>query len=226
MIFKHLAEFTGLSKQMVLRKIAEGVLPLTEEWFDKNPQTDEEKKKFYSETDGYLWDLTNWHTHSPQRIHDEKLAERIRTMKPNVVLDFGCGIGITSIALARRGIKSVAYDLPSRTLEFCKYRVEKLGLADLITVTDNKKRLKYDKFDIVTCLDVIEHMSTPEAAIGLAKELTTYTPLVIYNLSLGNESGMAPMHLPLDKNLEAEIKGILDEHNAKATQGPNSNSPH
>jgi SAM-dependent methyltransferase len=226
MIYQHLSEFTGLSKQQVLRKVAQGVLPLTEEWFEKNPQTAEEKLELYKTTLGYLWDLTNWHTHSPQRIHDEKLAERVRAMKPRLVLDYGCGIGVNSLALARRGIKSFAFDVPSKTLEFCKYRVERLGLADFITVTDNKRKLKYEKFDVVLCLDVIEHMPTPQAAIELAKELTTYAPAVIYNLSLGNDSGMAPMHLLYDKNLESEIKGILDDHNAKATQGTNRDSPH
>jgi SAM-dependent methyltransferase len=226
MIYKHLSEFTGLSKQLVLRKIAEGVLPLTEEWFETNPKTPAEKLEFYKHTDGYLWDLTNWHMHTPQRVHDEKLAERIRGMRPRLVLDYGCGIGVSSMALARRGIKSFAYDVPSRTLEFCKYRVEHLGLADLITVTDNKRKLKYEKFDIVLCLDVIEHMPTPHDAIDLAEELTTYAPVVLYNLSLGNESGMAPMHLPYDRNIEAEIKGILDDHNAKAAQGPNNTNPH
>lgn len=75
--------------------------------------------------------------HNPERLH------RIKQFHPNPrVLDFGCGTGMLMDFLNMNGIIAVGYD---------KYGVE----------ARSQGKMPPDMFDVVTMIEVIEHMAAP-----------------------------------------------------------------
>lgn len=80
---------------------------------------------------------------------------------PAKILDYGCGTGENVKALSALG-ESFGIDISKEAVEFCKKR----GLKNVILVKDGKIPFKNGSFDVVTMLDVLEHV---EEKSSLAK---------------------------------------------------------
>jgi len=80
--------------------------------------------------------------------------------KSNVIVDYGCGTGALSTALALNGkIKNqlIQLDVPNDINNFRKFRIQKYNFKNIITeniFTFNKKSIA----DLVICFDVLEHI--------------------------------------------------------------------
>jgi 2-polyprenyl-3-methyl-5-hydroxy-6-metoxy-1,4-benzoquinol methylase len=217
-VFDHLIEFTGKPEQEVLDLIGRGALYAKDCWEKANPITPEDKLKFYQETDSYLYDLASWHCTYGKFMNDNEIADNIRNqIGDKRVLDYGCGIGDNAIALARRSVKVLAVDLPSKTLDFCTFRVDKLNLKDMIEVTTckrnhiNKYINKYGKFGAVLCMDVLEHLATWDEVIETATYLRSVClGAFILSAPTGDQGGLHPQHLAPNPEKELELKKIVE----------------
>jgi 2-polyprenyl-6-hydroxyphenyl methylase / 3-demethylubiquinone-9 3-methyltransferase len=85
------------------------------------------------------------------------------------VLDVGCGGGILAEAMARRGAKVTGIDLAEKAL-----RVAQLHLLE------SKLDIRYEKssvddvageFDLVTCMELLEHVPDPAAMVAACARL-------------------------------------------------------
>jgi 2-polyprenyl-6-hydroxyphenyl methylase/3-demethylubiquinone-9 3-methyltransferase len=84
------------------------------------------------------------------------------------VLDVGCGGGILAEALARHGARVIGTDLAPANLEAAAAHAAAAGLAidyRLVDVAD-LARAEPQTFDIVTCLELLEHVPDPESVIA------------------------------------------------------------
>lgn len=89
------------------------------------------------------------------------------------VLDVGCGGGILSEAMARLGAKVTGIDLSEKAL-----RVAQLHLLESSLVVDYQlssaedfSNLNQEKFEAVTCMELLEHVPDPASTIAACAKL-------------------------------------------------------
>ena len=85
------------------------------------------------------------------------------------VLDVGCGGGILAEAMARRGAKQVlGIDLAARPLGVARLHALEAGVENLEYREIATEALAAEKpaaFDVVTCMEMLEHVPDPSAVV-------------------------------------------------------------
>ncbi len=89
--------------------------------------------------------------------------------KNKKILEYGCGTADISFLAKKCGAKEVhALDLPSKTLDFAKFKLRRLltGSNKIKFIESskdiNKLNLKKDYYDIISAEDVFEHVKYPK----------------------------------------------------------------
>jgi 2-polyprenyl-6-hydroxyphenyl methylase/3-demethylubiquinone-9 3-methyltransferase len=89
------------------------------------------------------------------------------------VLDIGCGGGILSEAMARRGAEVTGIDMGAAPLAVARLHLLESGLNvnyEQASAEDFALRHAHS-FDVVTCLEMLEHVPQPELVITACKQL-------------------------------------------------------
>lgn len=89
------------------------------------------------------------------------------TLAGKSVVDIGCGGGILSEAMARQGAQVTAIDLANASLAVARLHQLESGLQiryEKISAEDLAAR-EPGSFDVVTCLEMLEHVPDPQAVV-------------------------------------------------------------
>ena len=147
----------------LLKSLFSGTKMLADEWNQNSPNTPDEIVDFYKSTGNYIFELSWWHRDPERKKLTMSAINICRRNNVQTVLDFGCGIGQDGILFSESGFDVTLADLPGKTFDFAQWRANRKGL-DIKTI--NSDGLS-DKYDAITCFDVLEHVWEP-------KEVVTY----------------------------------------------------
>jgi len=89
------------------------------------------------------------------------------------VLDVGCGGGILTEAMAQRGARVTGIDLSDKGLRVAKLHLQESGLSvtyEKASVDDLAAR-QAGEFDVVTCMELLEHVPEPAAMVAACARL-------------------------------------------------------
>ena len=89
------------------------------------------------------------------------------------VLDVGCGGGILSEAMARSGARVAGIDLSDKPLKVAQLHLHESGLEvhyEKISAEDLSKT-KPGTFDVVTCMELLEHVPDPASTVAACARL-------------------------------------------------------
>jgi 2-polyprenyl-6-hydroxyphenyl methylase/3-demethylubiquinone-9 3-methyltransferase len=89
------------------------------------------------------------------------------------VLDVGCGGGILSESMARLGASVTGIDLSDRPLKVAQLHLLESGLPiqyELISA-EEKATAQPGAFDIVTCMELLEHVPEPASTVAACAKL-------------------------------------------------------
>jgi SAM-dependent methyltransferase len=105
------------------------------------------------------------------------LDQRLRAAPPARVLDLGCGLGASSIALARAypRVQVLGVDLDQASIAEARAAAAEAGVADrvIFMVGDVARVASEAPFDLVTIFEALHDMGDPEAALRAARALLT-----------------------------------------------------
>ena len=135
--------------------------------FDKS-----EIEKFSSLADQW-WDPSGkfkpLHLINPLRA--DYISSKVN-LKNKKILDVGCGGGILAESLALKGANVKGIDLADGPLEVAKIREQKRNLGITYEKIETSKLIKKkEKFDVITCLEMLEHVPDPEKTVKECSEL-------------------------------------------------------
>ena len=193
---EHLTEYLQLSTDELDRHLKQGL----ENMASLHPGgfNSKEINDFYESQVGeaHLFDLANWHLQSSNYIADTLRLQQMFA-KGNV-LDFGGGIGTHAIAAtALPEVKHVFFvELNPRNRQFLEHRVEQLGIGDLISIHRDFDDIPNIKFDTITCLDVLEHLSNPASQLlDFHKRLSPSSIALMNWYFFKGDKGEYPFHI-------------------------------
>ncbi|HEX6157729.1 MAG TPA: bifunctional 2-polyprenyl-6-hydroxyphenol methylase/3-demethylubiquinol 3-O-methyltransferase UbiG, partial [Burkholderiales bacterium] len=89
------------------------------------------------------------------------------------VLDVGCGGGILAEAMARRGAKVTGIDLSEKALKVAQLHLleSKLDVQYQSVSAEDYAAAHAGKFDVVTCMELLEHVPEPGAMVAACARL-------------------------------------------------------
>ncbi len=135
---------------------------------------DQEIAKF-SELAEHWWDpdgdMRPLHDINPLRLNH---IEESAPLPGRTALDVGCGGGLVSEGMARRGADVTGIDLGEAPLAVARLHAQREGVAveyQQVTVEDLATE-RPEHYDLVTCLEMLEHVPDPGAVVAACARLT------------------------------------------------------
>jgi 2-polyprenyl-3-methyl-5-hydroxy-6-metoxy-1,4-benzoquinol methylase len=151
----------------VQRRCEQAVASLKREWEGTVQSADRQSiERFYDESQAMLYELTGWHTLSDD-VSPLAYVLALRFAQQHgcrSYLDFGSGVGSGGILFARHGLEATLADISASLLRFSAWR---LGMRKLSAQYIDLKvsKLPNQGFDVITAMDVFEHLSDPVEAV-------------------------------------------------------------
>ncbi|TSE18343.1 Ubiquinone biosynthesis O-methyltransferase [Tepidimonas alkaliphilus] len=90
------------------------------------------------------------------------------------VLDVGCGGGILAEAMARRGARVLGIDLADKPLKVAQLHALEQGVTGLqyrAVAVEELAQQQSASFDIVTCMEMLEHVPDPASVVAACAAL-------------------------------------------------------
>jgi 2-polyprenyl-6-hydroxyphenyl methylase/3-demethylubiquinone-9 3-methyltransferase len=132
--------------------------------------SNEEVNKF-SQLSSKWWDLqgelSTLHDINPTRI---AFIEQFLTLKDKNVLDLGCGGGILTEGLAKKGAIMTGLDASFELIEVAKAH----AITQSLSITYHHglvEAFESPLFDVIVCMEMLEHVPDPHAILSACKRL-------------------------------------------------------
>lgn len=109
------------------------------------------------------------HKINPFRL---EFINNLQTIKNKTILDIGCGGGILAESLANAGANTTGIDLAEEVLTVARLHSLDAGVKvnyQLISAEDHAKEHS-EHYDIVTCMEMLEHVPDPASIIQAASD--------------------------------------------------------
>ncbi|MCX8642389.1 MULTISPECIES: bifunctional 2-polyprenyl-6-hydroxyphenol methylase/3-demethylubiquinol 3-O-methyltransferase UbiG [unclassified Gilliamella] len=111
------------------------------------------------------------HIINPLRV--DYVKQKCGSLEQKNVLDVGCGGGILSESLAKLGANVTAIDLADESLQVAKCHAQQSGLSItyLKQTVEEHADQKSDYYDMITCMELLEHVPDPFSIINACAKL-------------------------------------------------------
>ena len=184
----------------------------------------EELGQFYDRTDSFLYELLIWNQNKLKRqvrrwIKGYRCQRYDHTLK---ILVTGDGLGVDSLYLARMGHEVSYFEVGAYSRAFAE-KLFQHAEVDVTMLTD-PSQIEPEAFDMVLCLDVLEHVPDPEKLIsqlsGYLRDggsFITHAPFYMIHES-------CPTHLKANRKYCGRLN-LYQKHNLRLMDGRWSWSP-
>ncbi len=111
--------------------------------------------------------------HEINPLRADYIERRVGGLDGKTLLDIGCGGGVLSEALAVRGARVTGIDMAGQAIEVAKLHLLESGL-DIdyrLTTAEDLAAQHAQCFDVITCLEMLEHVPDPESIVAAAARM-------------------------------------------------------
>ena len=135
---------------------------------------DEKEINKFDDVAQIWWDpkgeMGTLHTINPLRT---KFITETLTVESPKILDVGCGGGILSEALAKTGAQVTGIDLSEPSIDAARQHAQHQGLEIdyRVTSAEDIAQSQPGSFDVVTCMEMLEHVPDPEKIIAACAQV-------------------------------------------------------
>lgn len=157
---------------------------------DELLNVNEEEIAKFEQVASQWWDLTGdfkpLHQINPLRVQFicqhvcDKFAQGLFNQQ---VIDIGCGGGILSESMAKLGAQVTGVDMGTEPLNVAKLHALESGLNinyEKITA-EEKAQFNAGSFDVVTCMEMLEHVPNPASVIKACADMVKTDGLVFFS---------------------------------------------
>lgn len=112
------------------------------------------------------------HQINPLRL--QWIEECCGSLQGRHIVDVGCGGGILTEAMARKGAEVLGIDLAERSLKVARLHAMEQGVGGLAYRTVSAESLAQERpgsFDVVTCMEMLEHVPSPASVVEACARL-------------------------------------------------------
>lgn len=138
-----------------------------------NPNADPQELENFNRLSATWWDIEGefgaLHKINPLRL---SFIKQFQPIEAQTFLDIGCGGGILSESLALAGANTTGIDLADEVLTIARLHSLESGVSvnyQLISA-ENFALQNPQQFDVVTCMEMLEHVPDPAAIIQAAAD--------------------------------------------------------
>jgi SAM-dependent methyltransferase len=109
-------------------------------------------------------------------------------LKNKNILDIGCGAGAIDFYLAKKGARVLGIDVSGKAIEECRKSAEMMGLEKktFFEVIDFSKKSLNQKFDIIICSEVLEHIKDDRLVVRKIKTSLQRNGVVVVSVPSKN----------------------------------------
>ncbi|WP_158968719.1 bifunctional 2-polyprenyl-6-hydroxyphenol methylase/3-demethylubiquinol 3-O-methyltransferase UbiG [Paraglaciecola sp. L3A3] len=129
----------------------------------------------FSDLASRWWDLNGEFKplHQINPLRTDYINQHCHGLDGKKVLDVGCGGGILAESMAKHGAKVTGIDMGEAPLEIAKLHGLESGLdVDYQQITAEEFALQHgSQFDVVTCMEMLEHVPDPSSVINACFQL-------------------------------------------------------
>ena len=105
------------------------------------------------------------HDLNPVRL---RYVERAGSLAELAILDVGCGGGLLAEAMARQGGRVIGLDLAAELVEVARLHALEAGVSVDYRVESAEQHARdaAGRYDVVTCMEMLEHVPDPQAVVA------------------------------------------------------------
>ncbi len=158
----------------------------------KHLNVNEDEIAKFEQVASQWWDLTGdfkpLHQINPLRVHF--ICQHLAQLNPSDdglynkhVIDVGCGGGILSESLAKLGANVTGIDMGTEPLNVAKLHALETGLSINYQKITAEEKAQQDTatFDVVTCMEMLEHVPDPASVVQACADLVKPGGLIFFS---------------------------------------------
>jgi 2-polyprenyl-3-methyl-5-hydroxy-6-metoxy-1,4-benzoquinol methylase len=202
------AEYLGISVEDAARRVERSGADFPDEWqrLVSDPSDPAQLTRFYNESKSELFEQIAWH--ATELIHRRSFicSELASRRWGRDFLDYGSGIGSNAIVFGLAGFHVTLADIADPLLGFARWRCERRGLK-VSTIDLKRRRPDRDRYDVVTCFDVLEHVPKPLRAVRHIRAAVRPGGLFFVFAPFGHDP-VRPMHVVHDSSVFSHMRSL------------------
>jgi 2-polyprenyl-3-methyl-5-hydroxy-6-metoxy-1,4-benzoquinol methylase len=202
------ADYLGISYAEAKRRVETSATDFPEEWqrLVTDSTDPDQVVRFYNESQTELFEQIAWHASETIHHRSPVCANLASSMPGREFLDYGSGIGSNALVFGLAGFNVTLADVADPLRKFAQWRCERRGIP--VRAIDLKREsLERDRYDVITCFDVLEHVPDPLAALVRMRDALRPDGVLFLYAPFGYDPER-PMHIVHDDAVFRRVRSL------------------